>query len=91
VNVALPTIKTELRFSEENLQWVISAYAIIFEGSRCSAGGSRTSSGAAGCSVIAADPAGSSLLRSRPEASLIAFRALQGLGGALLRPRRCRS
>src|SRR4030095_2892439 len=30
VNVALPSIKTDLGFSEENLQWVISAYALFF-------------------------------------------------------------
>ena len=32
VNVALPAIKTDLNFAEENLQWVISAYAILFGG-----------------------------------------------------------
>src|SRR5262244_4350076 len=32
VNVALPSIKTDLHFSQENLQWVISAYAILFGG-----------------------------------------------------------
>src|SRR6476659_5129075 len=32
VNVALPSIKTDLGFSQANLQWVISAYAIIFGG-----------------------------------------------------------
>ena len=32
VNVALPSIKTDLDFSSTNLQWVISAYAIIFGG-----------------------------------------------------------
>ena len=32
VNVALPSIKTDLHFAEENLQWVISAYAILFGG-----------------------------------------------------------
>ena len=32
VNVALPSIKTDLHFSQENLQWVISAYAIMFGG-----------------------------------------------------------
>ena len=32
VNVALPAIKTDLHFAEENLQWVISAYAILFGG-----------------------------------------------------------
>src|SRR5438445_12474795 len=32
VNVALPSIKTDLHFSQENLQWVITAYAILFGG-----------------------------------------------------------
>src|ERR1700741_4579257 len=32
VNVALPTIGVKLHFSQENLQWVITAYAITFGG-----------------------------------------------------------
>src|ERR687888_329082 len=32
VNVALPSIKVDLGFSQENLQWVISAYALTFGG-----------------------------------------------------------
>src|SRR5436190_20956271 len=32
VNVALPAIKGDLHFSQESLQWVISAYAILFGG-----------------------------------------------------------
>src|SRR3989442_5865850 len=32
VNVALATIKTDLGFSEASLQWVVSAYAIVFGG-----------------------------------------------------------
>src|SRR5207248_2928032 len=32
VNVALPTIKNDLHFSEDGLQWVITAYAIVFGG-----------------------------------------------------------
>src|SRR5919202_1526834 len=32
VNVALPSIKTDLNFSQANLQWVVSAYAILFGG-----------------------------------------------------------
>src|SRR6266852_5438910 len=30
VNVALPSIKTDLHFTQESLQWVITAYAILF-------------------------------------------------------------
>ena len=32
VNVALPSIKDDLGFSEASLQWVITAYAIVFGG-----------------------------------------------------------
>ena len=32
VNVALPSIKADLGFSQTSLQWVISAYAILFGG-----------------------------------------------------------
>jgi MFS family permease len=32
VNVALPSIQTDLHFSEQSLQWVITAYAIMFGG-----------------------------------------------------------
>jgi MFS family permease len=32
VNVALPSIQEDLGFSQGNLQWVISAYALVFGG-----------------------------------------------------------
>ena len=32
VNVALPSIRTDLHFSQESLQWVITAYSIMFGG-----------------------------------------------------------
>ena len=32
VNVALPSIAIDLDFSQANLQWVISAYALVFGG-----------------------------------------------------------
>ena len=32
VNVALPTIKGDLGFSEQNLSWVLNAYTLIFGG-----------------------------------------------------------
>jgi EmrB/QacA subfamily drug resistance transporter len=89
VNVALPSIKTDLHFSQTNLQWVISAYAILFGGVLLLGGRLADLLGrrrlfVAGLALFAA----SSLLcgLSWSEGSLIAFRALQGLGGALLAP-----
>ena len=32
VNVALPSIQADLEFSQHNLQWVVSAYALTFGG-----------------------------------------------------------
>jgi EmrB/QacA subfamily drug resistance transporter len=89
VNVALPAIKTDLDFSPENLQWVISAYAIIFGGVLLLGGRLADLLGrrrlfVAGLALFAA----SSLLcgLAWSEGSLIGFRALQGLGGALMAP-----
>jgi EmrB/QacA subfamily drug resistance transporter len=89
VNVALPSIKSDLDFSQANLQWVISAYAIMFGGFLLLGGRLADLLGrrrlfVAGLALFAA----SSLLcgLAWSEASLIAFRALQGLGGAMLAP-----
>jgi EmrB/QacA subfamily drug resistance transporter len=89
VNVALPSIKADLHFSETNLQWVISAYAIFFGGVLLLGGRladllGRRKLFISGLAVFAL----SSLLcgLAWSEGSLIAFRALQGLGGALLAP-----
>src|SRR5580765_3139923 len=89
VNVALPAIKTDLHFAEENLQWVISAYAILFGGALLLGGRLADLLGRrrlfmAGLALFSV----SSLLcgLAWSEASLIGFRALQGLGGALLVP-----
>jgi len=89
VNVALPSIKSDLGFSQTNLQWVISAYAILFGGALLLGGRLADLLGrrrlfVAGLALFAA----SSLLcgLAWSEGSLIAFRAVQGLGGALLAP-----
>jgi EmrB/QacA subfamily drug resistance transporter len=89
VNVALPSIKADLGFSEASLQWVISAYAILFGGVLLLGGRLADIVGRrrlfmAGLAVFSV----SSLLcgLAWSESSLIAFRAIQGLGGALLAP-----
>jgi EmrB/QacA subfamily drug resistance transporter len=89
VNVALPSIKADLHFSETNLQWVITAYAILFGGALLLGGRLADLLGRrrlfiAGLALFSV----SSLLcgLAWSEASLIGFRALQGLGGALLAP-----
>jgi EmrB/QacA subfamily drug resistance transporter len=89
VNVALPEIKTDLHFSQANLQWVITAYAILFGGVLMLGGRLADVLGrrrlfVAGVTVFAVGSLLSGFAWS--EGSLIAFRALQGLGGALLTP-----
>jgi EmrB/QacA subfamily drug resistance transporter len=89
VNVALPSIKSDLGFSETSLQWVVSAYALLFGGTLLLGGRLSDLLGrrrlfVAGLALFSV----SSLLcgLAWSEASLIGFRALQGLGGALLAP-----
>src|SRR3954466_6295618 len=89
VNVALPSIKSDLHFSATNLQWVISAYAILFGGALLLGGRLADLLGRRRLFMSGLAPfAASSLLcgLAWSEGSLIAFRALQGLGGALLAP-----
>ncbi len=89
VNVALPSIKTDLGFSQTGLQWVITAYAILFGGTLLLGGRladilGRRRMFIAGLGLFAV----SSLLSgfAWSAGSLIAFRSVQGLGGALLAP-----
>jgi len=89
VNVALPSIKNDLQFSQESLQWVITAYSIMFGGALLLGGRLADRLGrrrlfiaALGLFVIASLLSG----LAWSEGSLIGFRALQGLGAALLSP-----
>jgi EmrB/QacA subfamily drug resistance transporter len=89
VNVALPSIKSDLGFSATSLQWVVSAYAILFGGALLLGGRLADLVGRRRLFIIGLLVfSASSLLcgLAWSEASLIAFRALQGLGGALLAP-----
>jgi EmrB/QacA subfamily drug resistance transporter len=89
VNVALPTIQTDLHFSQENLQWVVTAYSILFGGVLLLGGRMADLIGRrrlfmAGLALFTASSLLDGLAWS--EGSLIAFRALQGLGAALVSP-----
>jgi EmrB/QacA subfamily drug resistance transporter len=89
VNVALPSIKTDLGFSQENLQWVVSAYALVFGGLLLLGGRSADLLGRrriflAGVIVFTLASLVAGLAWS--ESSLITARALQGLGAAIISP-----
>jgi EmrB/QacA subfamily drug resistance transporter len=89
VNVALPSIQVDLGFSQENLQWVISAYALVFGGFLLLGGRAadmlgrrRMFLGGIVLFTIASLLAG----LAWSEGSLISARALQGLGAAIITP-----
>src|SRR4029079_6292661 len=89
VNVALPHIQSSLGFSEASLQWVINAYTLIFAGFLLLGGRAGDLLGRKrlfliGLVIFTA----ASLLDgiSTTSRELIGFRALQGLGAALISP-----
>jgi EmrB/QacA subfamily drug resistance transporter len=89
VNVALPSIQVDLGFSQENLQWVISAYALVFGGFLLLGGRSADLLGRRrifllGVIVFTLSSLLAGLAWS--ETSLIAARAFQGLGAAIITP-----
>jgi EmrB/QacA subfamily drug resistance transporter len=89
VNVALPSIQVDLGFSQQNLQWVISAYALVFGGFLLLGGRAADLLGRrriflAGLVVFTVASLLAGLAWS--EASLISARALQGLGAAVITP-----
>ncbi|HEU6444454.1 MAG TPA: MFS transporter [Gaiellaceae bacterium] len=89
VNVALPSIQTDLGFSQEDLQWVISAYALLFGGLLLLGGRAADLLGrrrmfVVGTVVFSAASMLSGLAWS--DDALIVARALQGLGAAIITP-----
>src|ERR671919_538343 len=89
VNVALPSIQIDLGFSQENLQWVISAYALVFGGFLLLGGRMADLLGRRRVFLLglAVFSIGSLLCGlAWDDVSLIGFRALQGLGAAIITP-----
>src|SRR6478672_3932775 len=89
VNVALPSIKIDLGFSQGDLQWVISAYALVFGGFLLLGGRAADMLGRrrlflAGIVVFTTASLFAGLAWSEP--SLITARAFQGLGAAIITP-----
>jgi EmrB/QacA subfamily drug resistance transporter len=89
VNVALPSIQTDLDFSQANLQWVISAYALVFGGFLLLGGRTADLLGRRRVFMVGLImfTIGSLLCGlAWSEASLIGARAIQGLGAATISP-----
>src|SRR3984893_4529173 len=89
VNVALPSIGRGLHFSQNSLSWVVNAYVLTFGGFLLLGGRvadliGRRAVFIAGLIVFALASLAGGLAQS--EGWLIAARAVQGFGGALLSP-----
>ena len=89
VNVALPTIKRDVGFSEQSLSWILNAYTLIFGGFLLLGGRLADRLGRrrlfmAGIALFAA----ASLVCgvSQSEGELLVARGFQGLGGAMVSP-----
>ena len=72
VSIAAPTIQHKLGLSASGMQWAINAYLLTLAALFASGGASA---------LCGATPAGGAA-----EAWLVAFRALQGAGGAIMFP-----
>jgi EmrB/QacA subfamily drug resistance transporter len=89
VNVALPSIQRDLHFSQEDLQWVVNAYVLMFGGFLLLGGRAADLLGRrrvfmAGLVLFSFASLAGGLAGSQE--MLIAARAVQGLGAAILSP-----
>jgi EmrB/QacA subfamily drug resistance transporter len=89
VNVALPTIGSALNFSQDNLSWVVNAYVLTFGGFLLLGGRMADLLGRrrvfmGGLVLFALASLAGGLATN--DAQLIAARAVQGLGAAILSP-----
>ena len=89
VNVALPSVQESLGFSQEDLQWVITAYTLTFGGFLLLGGRAADLLGrrrvfVAGLVLFSAASLACAL--SDSASMLIAARAVQGLGAAIISP-----
>jgi EmrB/QacA subfamily drug resistance transporter len=89
VNVALPSIGKALDFSQENLPWVVNAYVLTFGGFLLLGGRTADLLGRrrvfmAGLLLVAIASLAAGF--SATEGQLIAARAAQGLGAAIISP-----
>ena len=89
VNVALPAIQVDLKVSDSSLQWIVNSYTLFFGGFLLLGGRAADLIGRrtlfiAGVVLFSVASLANGLASS--ETMLIAGRAAQGLGGAMLSP-----
>jgi MFS transporter, DHA2 family, multidrug resistance protein len=89
VNVALPTLQSDLDAGTTELQWVVDAYILVFAGLLLTMGSLGDRFGRRGVLAIGLSVMGiASILSSFANSAeqLIATRALMGVGGAMIMP-----
>src|SRR6266705_4081531 len=89
VNVALPSIGKGLHFSEQNLPWVVNAYVIAFGGLLLLGGRAADLLGRRRVFMVglgAFTAASLAATLARTDTFLIAMRAVQGIGAAIVLP-----
>ena len=89
VNVALPTIQRDLDATSSQLQWIVDSYVLVFAGLLLTMGSLGDRFGRKGAlSLGLAIMGGASVLSawSTSAEQLIAWRAVMGIGGALIMP-----
>jgi EmrB/QacA subfamily drug resistance transporter len=89
VNIALPSIRHDLHFSPSGILWVVNAYVLTFAGFLLLGGRMADVFGRrrvylAGLFVFTIASIGAGVAQTTSE--LVAVRALQGIGGAILSP-----
>jgi EmrB/QacA subfamily drug resistance transporter len=89
VNVALPTIQTDLDISQDTLQWIVTAYSLAFGGFLLLGGRAADIFGRrrvfmVGMVLFTGGSLACALANSGT--ALIIFRAIQGFGGAIVSP-----
>jgi len=89
LNVAIPTINSDLAPTTSQLQWIISAYTLVFASLQITAGGLGDRYGRKKFFMIGIAffslTSGAAIFVESTE-TLIAIRAMMGLGGALIMP-----
>ena len=89
VNVSLPTIGRDLHFSATSLQWVVTAYSLTFGGLLLLGGRAADLLGRRRILMLGLGlftVASLACALSTGDAALIAARAVQGLGAAVMLP-----
>src|SRR3712207_1233926 len=89
LNVALPTLAQDLGASGSELQWIVDSYVLVFAGLLLSAGAlgdrfGRRGALSTGLVVFGLGSVAATLASSA--STLIAARAVMGVGGALIMP-----